>query len=432
MKFSQYGRSVKKASITAGVFVFFIVSLQLFRVDLSAGKFGFIFSPNLLAMILLFLLVLLQKKMRFDIGLKSYFYLALLIIIYSVIRVIPIQDVLQLKRVVLFIFAIISSMLIYSCLLIEKNNEEPLFLQSIKYTILVYVILSIIQIIYFVKGEHYDTGLEPFSFIELLPRTIGPFFPRLTGGFIDPNVCGYYFTFLFYLTFIYNLPKWYRYLFVLIILLTLSRSAIATLAISYFLLIGINMLKDFRSITLIKRTKLIGFGFLICLTSISFILISDVIISYFQNALQARLSDPGSTRIHMSLFDLAYNEITRDISSLLIGKGFSTSFIYTSEIFGNNKYGNFHSEYITILFELGAIGFIMYSLIFLIPTIYLLFNFNKVEFSSILLVILASIFLQNIFYQQYMFFYYWIILAFIWFKTFTGHKSHQLESHRSV
>ncbi|RDC62975.1 hypothetical protein AHMF7616_01574 [Adhaeribacter pallidiroseus] len=94
------------------------------------------------------------------------------------------------------------------------------------------------------------------------------------------------------------------------------------------------------------------------------------------------------------------------------GYGFSSSFLYTQKFFPNSKYGNFHSELITIFFETGVIGFILYFLFLSIPLITLLMQQLRKNINYILIGI--SFFLQGIFYQQFLFQYYWIMIAIIW------------------
>ncbi|MEQ8237614.1 MAG: O-antigen ligase family protein [Cyclobacteriaceae bacterium] len=277
-----------------------------------------------------------------------------------------------------------------------------------------------IQIYFFVRGQHYGYTAEPFSFIELYPRTIGPFLPRLTGGFIDPNVCGYYFTFFCFLSFINEKLRSYRLLFMLIVVFTLSRSAIAALFAAYFLLIGLNIIDDFHLLTRVRKKTLKLLAALVLCVSVLVYSVSGKLFSFIGTALNARLSDKGSTNIHVNLYDLAFNELSNNMMALIFGKGFSTSFIYTRDIFGDNKYGNFHSEYVTFLFETGIIGSIIYALFFLVPLFQLIRNRKEIKYANVLIAILFSIFLQNIFYQQYMFFYYWIIIAYLWYQTFSS------------
>ena len=408
-----------KVSILDSCFFIFLTSVQFFRVDLFFGNAGFILSPALISAFALIYFFALRGRFTLTKYIKVYFMLVVLLLLYSTLRVLPLEDFLQIKRLVLFSITTISSVI---CLvMLDKSNRlENLLSIAIKLSTTFYVFLSVVQVYFFVTGKHYGYSAEPLSFIELYPRTIGPFLPRLTGGFIDPNVCGYYFTFFFFLSFINEKIRSYRIFFALIVVFTLSRSAIAALFAAYLFLIALNIIDNFHLLTRVRKRTLKLLAVLGVFMTILAVSVSQKLVLLIGTALNARLGDKGSTNIHVNLYDLAFNELSNDMMALIFGKGFSTSFIYTRDIFGDNKYGNFHSEYVTILFETGIIGSVIYALFFLVPLFQLIRNRKEIKYANVLIAILFSIFLQNIFYQQYMFFYYWIIIAFLWYQTFSS------------
>ncbi|WP_147275630.1 hypothetical protein [Adhaeribacter pallidiroseus] len=88
------------------------------------------------------------------------------------------------------------------------------------------MIFSFTQLYLFLIGTFGGDFVEPFGIMILNPPTIGTYFPRLTGGLYDPNIGGYFLTFLFVLNRQFKVNIKYNKYMALLILLTLSRSAI--------------------------------------------------------------------------------------------------------------------------------------------------------------------------------------------------------------
>ena len=99
------------------------------------------------------------------------------------------------------------------------------------------------------------------------------------------------------------------------------------------------------------------------------------------------------------------------LHTFFFGSGFSSSPYFAYDLLkvaGNKwKYANFHSEYISVFFETGILGLILYYSILFFPFIHT--KKSKVKLFPILLLIL----LQGVFYQQYNFHYYWVVLAIV-------------------
>lgn len=393
------------------ILLIYLVSLTFFRVDLSLGLFSFFATPQLILSIIVILFFFIKGLNTKNISKNAIAFLLLLaaLLFYFLITILlNYHGSLQFKRYFLFSEIVLSS-ISFLFLFNGLKFDRKLYLikKWIKYSINIHLIWISIQFILFFKGYHfYAESWEVWYFINPLPHGIGYFFPRLEGGFLDPNVSGYFFSFLFFLS-IYVGANSRKNLFLMafFILLTLSRSAIAAFAICVVIL-QFNKIKI--SFTKLLKGALILTSFIICcLLIITYLGYWDQIVT----AMKIRFVDAGSTNIHNSLIELGLEKTFSSFETFIFGNGFASSpyFAYSLlEEMGNKwKYANFHSEYVSIFFETGIVGFLMYYAILVFPFVIR----KKISFS--LLSILLLMLLQGIFYQQYNFHYYWVVLTMV-------------------
>jgi O-antigen ligase len=407
--------------------ILFFVSVTIFRIDLASGKLGFVLTPGLVLafflIIILLTVLLLSNTVKISVQLLLFSIVLIGIAFWFLAVTISFKDIIQIRRLILFYIIILSTFSFF--LLFHYSAHKQQIIHKFIFTSLnVYLFFSALQIFFFINGKHYGQHEEIFTFIDLYPASIGPYFPRLNGGFIDPNVGGYFLTFLYILIYHFNLSKSRIWLISLLIFLTLSRSAIITflfvLICNHAYLYWLKH-KDNGTTIMIKKhivykTSIALVAFII---STCFILFYTPIGERFLDAISARLgNEDNSTSIHLGLFQIAIKKIFDNPVNFVIGYGFGSSFLFTQSYFPDNKYGNFHSELITIFVETGLVGFILFISVLIIPLIQIFIK-STLRKSFYIILLIISIFLQNIFYQQYLFQYYWIIIGFIWYLTST-------------
>ncbi len=399
----------------------FFISTSIYRVDFGLGKLGFRLVPSLLLSPLILLFSL--KKGVLSMKLKSLWVIVFLFYLLCLISLIHLQSFLQIKR-----FFLLGVMLLTTGSALSLFNfvqDKNLFLKRfVKYSLVIYAIFSFGEACYFIKGQSNLQG--GLGFLNLIPSSVGSIFPRLQGAFIDSNLSGYFLVFLFFFSIYLRLNSRYRYVIITFIILTLSRSAVASFFICYFgyLIVSIKNFEKYRW----RKKSVYRFGLALLLTIVmgTMFLPKTKILFLFQKAVSTRINEKGSAGIHFALVKYGLKTILGNPIYFTFGHGFASSNWYLTKKFSkerwagrvNIKYLNFHSEFITIVFEMGVIGFFIYILLFLIPIGYSFFLGSSQKIT--LGLILISFLLENVFYQQYLFWYYWLAIYLVWYFLFSG------------
>jgi hypothetical protein len=67
----------------------------------------------------------------------------------------------------------------------------------------------------------------------------------------------------------------------------------------------------------------------------------------------------GSASVHLGLIERGVEIATESPKNALIGIGYGNSFAYLQDYFPGDKYGNFHSLYLTLLAECGGVALLL-------------------------------------------------------------------------
>lgn len=402
--------------MVAAILLLFLLSTTVYRVDFSLGHLGFKLVPSLIMSAVLVptaALLLLNDpgKVKKDIGIITL-YSILLVSICGLSLLWGYEDILQFKRLLLFSLVLFASVC-FAVILgsLDPDRQRSTLCKFVRHGIAIYIMFSAFQVAFFKRGEFFLTMANPFinNFFAPYPQTIGSLLPRLSGGFIDPNLAGYFLALIFFISSYLGLSR-YRIISFILLILTFSRSAIFGFILSYLASL---VLKAYRKDVPAREAYLNLTGAL-GYTAVSLVLTTAVLLVLFKYAdliasvISVRFGtdlQAGSGKIHVDLIGYALSQLDNPFS-LFCGHGFNSSFIYVNPIFGGGKYANFHSEFITFLFEEGIVGLAAYLSIYLFIATRLAQDLRARRLPLVSL--LMSFFLFNIFYQQYMFFYYWI------------------------
>lgn len=387
----------------------FLISLPFFRVDLAGGNAPFLITPQLLMSLMLIMLFILKKDIL-NTKLKSKSTnvitgLVIMVIYFFFTIIIGFKGILQLKKMTLFAEIIVSS-IAFLYLFSGSKNKAVIIRTWIRTTIIIQLIWLAIQFTLFFTNIHESNTveIELLKYINPFSAYVGHYFPRLNGGFLDPNVFSYFMSFIF---FIGNRTQTIKplesYFVILLILLSFSRSGIVAFALVF-------LIDKFLAHPQINLKKLLSrLRFFIILSAAVFLIIHfNDLYERIYTALEVRFFKSGkSTDIHTEILFYGFNNAFESIKTTIFGHGFMSAPFYIYETFldiGSEwKYVNFHSDYATMIFETGILGILLYYL-----TISQLISFPKS--SRLGFNIFVLVLLQGIFYQQFNFHYFWVVL----------------------
>jgi len=112
----------------------------------------------------------------------------------------------------------------------------------------------------------------------------------------------------------------------------------------------------------------------------------------------------GSAQAHAFLFTRAAEVGTRDLPGTLLGIGFGTSFRVLADFFAGNKYGNFHSTWLTLWVESGVFAMLIALALLALP----------LRRAGPLGGLLAGLIFYNAFYNGLSEPLLWVALALVW------------------
>jgi len=404
--------------------VLYLISISIFRVDLGANKFSFSLTPAIVASLVLFLYLIvylfLAKWKNANILQATFLILITTIGTWFLARTIFFDDILQVKRFILFATIIVGTGSFF-LLLSFSDDITKLIQKFISWSLFIYVAYSALDcyLFFVLKIDYSESLTQKYPFLDFNVSTISYYFPRLKGAFLDSNIAGYFLISVYLLIKYFKIHQNKIWIITLLILATMSRSAIG---VFLFVVVASGVWKNITRIIqnrnfLISIKKIVSFSLLIItfFCASYYIANNTDLISRAKKSVAARLNDQGgSAEIHYALIERGKKLILTDPFKFLFGYGFGSSFLYTQDFFPGNKYANFHSESITLIFETGIVGYLIYIQLFLLPFIFC--AFYRVKWNDFYaFLILAAMLLQNVFYQQYLFHYYWLFIGLAWF-----------------
>lgn len=112
----------------------------------------------------------------------------------------------------------------------------------------------------------------------------------------------------------------------------------------------------------------------------------------------------GSASGHVELIERGFVEATSTVPRSLIGLGFGNSYLVLQDVFPGNRYGNFHSLYVTMFAESGVFALLLTLTLLLTPMIA----------GGPWRPVVAATILFNIFYQTTSEPVFWYVLAVAW------------------
>lgn len=388
------------------------------RIDLAAGHLPFILTPFLVLASLVLLLHLVRtppdQLLRFiitpPIRRQVPFVAACSLFLLFCFASIPFG--LDPERsVVAFCDLLVVAVLGYyiSVQVLREPGQELLIVRSVRFALLVYVIFCVGECIAWSHGILINaerTG--PWLESMFAPSTLGPWVPTLAGTTFDSNRSGFVLT--MYLALLDRFAAKSRYTPVfrfaigILVLLTLSRSA-ALCWLAYYL-----FSKKFWT-RLASRRVLVRIAAIAIVGSLLFVVYRKEIINVAEawevaDAFSAKMSmDQGSSgESHILLIQRGFETWLSSTKTIIMGIGYAAAPKVLEDLFGNDKRGNFHDIYVTVLAEMGLPAFFVLMFLFGYPVVA-----RKGAVPC-----MAAIMVFNVSYQSQTEPVFWLALALLW------------------
>lgn len=394
--------------IGSGLLVLWLALIGADRIDLFGGAGPFVLTPFLVLTPLVVGAELLTGRKgivhaALPQATRRYALVASALLLVVLISVFPSRDLPTSGLRAAHLAVIVLATFLAATDLVARRNGSAILLSGMKWGLLLSALFSAGQVVTWAAGSSDPIRLG-FATVDLVPMTYAGFVPRPSGAVADANRAGLLYVFAGFVLARWGAGKgkWgWLLLAGLLLILTLSRSAILgagmTAAIYH---LGHSELRISRSAGVA--------GGMVVLAVLAGLLFSMEVREGTAASLRPfaeRFSlQEGSTRTHIHLLRRGVEEATRSPRHLAVGLGYGTSFRVLQDFFPGNRYGNFHSLYLTMWVEAGVVALLI-TLVLLGYPVVLTGPFRPV---------VAGAALMNVFYQFAADPLFWLLLALAW------------------
>jgi hypothetical protein len=389
------------------------------RIDLLGGRGSFRLTPFfvLASLAVLFHLVIIaterrlvivttppiRRQMPFLIVVVVFLFLSSISTLYGLD---PERGLRQLADVVLV------SLLGYSLsvFILAEPAREKLILRAISLGLILYLVFCIGECIAWSSGLAYADRNATASGMEALfaPSSSLFWLPRLSGSAIDANDAGFGLVMYLVLLDAFVSKSRYtgvlRFVIVLFVFVGLSRSSMLCWAAYY-----VFSHSFWRRLTFRRTVTWLAAPAVLC--SLLWVTHKDEIMDLVElwqvsDMISDRLSTGAGSSggDHVQLIRRGLETWSSSTRTIVAGIGFGAEPKLLSDFFGDNKYGNFHCLYVTVLTDLGLPAFIVLMILLGYPMIR-----NEGAAPGI-----AAIAIFNIPYETRTAPIFWLVLALLW------------------
>jgi hypothetical protein len=271
-------------------------------------------------------------------------------------------------RVALLV-AQITGTLAVAVLIIERPDMRVILARGAALGLALFVLFDVLDAASLLGSFPDTANVGPIA-ISFKTYTYTGFIPRLAGPVTEPNRAGLVLvTFAFFILRGEPRRTWRRLLIataVPLLLITLSRSAILAALITT----ALTVLAPGRR--RIPPSVLATGAATLALVAIFFAFSPGPMERAVERIapLTRRLSlAEGSSRDHLSLLTRGFAEGTASAPRLAVGMGYGNAYTVLQDFFPGNRYGSFHSLYVSMFAESGLIAFLVTCVLLLVPSI---------------------------------------------------------------
>lgn len=407
--------------MSRALLVLWVATLGADRIDLLRGDGPFVLKPLLVLLppILVFELLRLarrDRRLHIPAG-TAWFFVALttLICVFLASLMLAQELGLGLRRLALLSVESYATLLIVIALA-NRSDWREILVRAAWLGLLLMALFDVVQISRWVGGPSF-AWLELGGVIDLTPATYGPWLPRPSGMAVDPNRGGLLaIIYLFVLT-TYREGRRGAGLAVLLavplLLMTLSRSAM----LAGVVLLGVWMLRRRMGATPGNVVFLGMTGAVVAAALILSPVLQGVMLEMLSVMGRRASVSEGSSSMHLALITHGWEVATSSVASAVQGVGFGNSYLVLQEFFPGDKYGNFHSAYVTLLVEAGVVAVAIFLVVLVWPFL------RGSSFAPLLAGLLAF----NVFYQTHVEAAFWFVVALAWIMPETTRESAEPE-----
>lgn len=356
--------------MSAWLLVLWLALIGADRVDLLAGAGGFLLTPFLVLTPLVLAGELWKTSVRggqFALPRLTlpYLFLATCFLAVVLLSVLFGFDVpVGVRRYVLLWVELYGTAAV-AVFLANHPSVQQILVRGAYWGLGVGFAFNLGQLIFWVAGEWNSAG---GVLIDLTPRVYGSFAPRLSAQALDMNRGGMLFLVYLFLLLHFATPSRLRTVFVVLgtvsLVGTLSRSVLlGVLGMALLLLIRRRGVRPSPRQMRAASVAVAALALLLLLNPWAAGVAAEAL-----EPLGGRFSlREGSAREHLALFERGFEVAGASAKNALVGIGYGNSFTVLQDFFPGNKYGNFHSLYVTILAEAGVGALLLYLALLLVP-----------------------------------------------------------------
>lgn len=394
--------------MSRALLILWIATLGADRIDLLRGDGPFVLKPLLILLPFILVLELLRITRRdrplvIPPGTPWLFVAHTLFLSVLLVSVMYSGELeMGVRRLALLTVESYATFLIV-LLLANREGWREILVRGAWLGLWLTLFFNVVQVSRWGGGPSFG-WLALGGIIDLTPSTYGPWLPRPSGVSIDPNRGGL--LIIIYLFLLATFGERRRQFLIAVaigaplLLMTLSRSAI----LAALVLVAVWLLRRPLSAT----PAGVALGSLATAAGAAALMVSPALQEAAGRLLsvvtqRASVSE-GSSSMHFALLDHGWEVGTAGLRNALLGVGFGNSYLVLQEFFPGDKYGNFHSAYVTLLVEAGVLAVVLFLVLVMTPL------FAGAAFGPLLAALLAF----NVFYQTHVEAAFWFVIGLAW------------------
>ena len=361
--------------VHGALLVLWVALMGADRIDLAGGRAGFALTPFLTLTPIVLLSELIRRHASRRVIVIPRLTLVFITIVLALLAIVlasvfvSLETATAASRVVLFVILIFGSLgVVLSA--VDRARLLPLLARGAAYGLLVFLLFDAMELAaWFTNAASDALHLGPVD-VRLETSAYAGIFPRLCGQVVDPNRAG--FLVVFYAFVIGKgeqrgtVRRWLLGLAVTLLVLALSRSAIiASLTALALATLERGELRG-RPGTFIAGALALG---ALCVFLLLAPRVADRMVTTLVPFTQRLSTAEGSAQSHVELVSRGMSAATESIPRVLLGLGFGSSYTVLQDIFPGNRYGNFHSLYISMFAESGVFALLLTVLLLAVPLV---------------------------------------------------------------